>query len=74
MERSRIVEAACQGLQATVLGQDSPLSPSIPVRRKRLELGFPRRRYTRARKARRWSRAKVKWEMPGQAIREVSTC
>ncbi len=40
------------------------LSPSIPVRSKRLQLGFPRReRYTRGRKARRWSRAKVKWEM-----------
>jgi hypothetical protein len=30
----------------------------IPVRNKRLE-----QRYTRARKARRWSRAKAEWEM-----------
>ena len=37
------------------LGAGLGLSPSIPVRSRRLEL--------RARKARRWSRAKVQWEM-----------
>ncbi len=43
------------------------LSPSIPLICKRLELGLPGGRYTRARKARRWSRAKVIWEMSIQA-------
>ncbi len=42
------------------LGAGLDLSPSIPDRSKRLELGFPAGgRYTRARKARRWSRMKA---------------
>ncbi len=45
-------------------------SPSSPVRSKRLELGFPgRERYTRARNARRWSQALVKWEMSVHGVR-----
>ena len=39
------------------------LSPSISPRSNRLELGFPAGRYTRARKARRWSQALATWEM-----------
>ncbi len=40
------------------------MSPSIPVGSKRLELGFPAGSVTLVLegKARRWRRAKVKWE------------
>ncbi len=56
-------QAARQGLQAAVPGAGLGLSPSIPVRSKRLELGLAGEDVTIARQARRWSRAKVKWEM-----------
>ncbi len=44
------------------LGAGLGLSPSIPLRRKRLQLGFPRGAcYTHTRKAGRWSEARVRW-------------
>ncbi len=47
--------------------EEAVLSPSIPERRKRLEPGFRRGAcYPRGRRARWWSRTRVKWGMSGQ--------
>ena len=52
-----------QGLQAAVLGQDSACHLRFRSKPSDWNLGFRGGRYTRARKARRWSRAKIKWEL-----------
>ncbi len=59
-----------QGLQAAVLGQDSACHHRFRSEASDWNLGFRGGRYTRARKARRWSRAKVKWEMSDYLHRE----
>ncbi len=59
------VEAARLGLQAAVLGRTRPVTVDSGQKQAAGTWVSGRARYTRARKARQWSRAKVKWEMSG---------